>query len=119
MKKLMLITLVLVIISKTGSYSCTIIMVSDSKVTLAGSNEDSVFPLTLLWFVPASENNYARVCLGYKMIFNSVQGGMNEMGLFLDGNSLGIRVGKQMNPGSPCLAHYLTDFWLPVPILKM
>lgn len=64
-------------------------MVSDSTFILAGSNEDSRFPLTLIWFIPASEGKYARVCLGYKMIFNSVQGGMNEEGLFVDGNSLG------------------------------
>ena len=63
-------------------------MLSDNNVSLAGSNEDSVFPLTLIWFVPASEKEYARICLGYKMISNSVQGGMNEKGLFVDGNSL-------------------------------
>ena len=88
MKKLVLLTIILIAILKTVSYSCTIVLVSDSKVTLAGSNEDSTFPLTLLWFVPASKDNYGRVCLGYKMMVNSVQGGMNEKGLFLDGNSL-------------------------------
>ena len=88
MKKLVLLTIILIAILKTESYSCTIVMVSDSNVTLAGSNEDSTFPLTLLWFVPASKDNYGRVCLGYKMMVNSVQGGMNEKGLFLDGNSL-------------------------------
>ena len=89
MKKLLLISILLIAILKTESYSCTIIMVSDTNVSLAGSNEDSVFPLTMLWYVPATESDYARVCLGYKMIFNSVQGGMNEKGLFVDGNSLG------------------------------
>lgn len=88
MKKLILITIILIVILKTESYSCTIIMVSDSKVTFAGSNEDSTFPLTILWFVPATEKNYGRICLGYKMMMNSIQGGMNEKGLFLDGNSL-------------------------------
>ena len=94
-KRFILLTFILLIISKTETISCTIIMVSDSNVALAGSNEDSVFPLTLLWFVPANENNYARICLGYKMIFNSVQGGMNEKGLFVDGNSLGKQGWKQ------------------------
>jgi len=64
-------------------------MVSDSVSVYAGSNEDSVIPLTLLWSVPSGKNSYARICLGYKMAGNSVQGGMNEKGLFVDGNSLG------------------------------
>ncbi|MDX2442566.1 MAG: carcinine hydrolase/isopenicillin-N N-acyltransferase family protein [Bacteroidales bacterium] len=88
MKKFILISIILVAIFKTESYSCTIIMVSDLKVILAGSNEDSTFPLTTLWFVPATDESYGRICLGYKMMMNSTQGGMNEKGLFLDGNSL-------------------------------
>lgn len=88
MKKAIVIIIILSVISIKNSYSCTIIMVSDSKVTLAGSNEDSTFPLTILWFVPATDGNYGRVCLGYKMMINSIQGGMNEKGLFLDGNAL-------------------------------
>ena len=84
-----MIVFFLSVISITESYSCTIIMASDSKVTLAGSNEDSPFPLTILWFVPATDGSYGRVCLGYKMMINSIQGGMNEKGLFIDGNALG------------------------------
>ena len=76
MKKSILILFILLVILSTKSYSCTIIMVSDSNVTLAGSNEDSTFPLSMLWFIPASDGNYGRVCLGYKMMFNSIQGGM-------------------------------------------
>jgi len=64
-------------------------MASNTEVSLAGSNEDSEFPLTLIWYVPASKGEYGRVCLGYNMMKNSAQGGMNEKGLFVDGNSLG------------------------------
>ncbi len=88
MKKIILISIILFLVLKTESYACTIIMVSDSSVALAGSNEDSSFPLTKLWVIPATEGSYGRICLGYKMLMNSVQGGMNEKGLFLDGNSL-------------------------------
>ena len=70
------------------SYSCTIVMVSGPDMALAGSNEDSYFPLTMVWFTPASESTYARINLGYKMMVNSIQGGMNEKGLFVDGNAL-------------------------------
>ena len=61
------------------SYSCTIVMASGPGIALAGSNEDSSFPLTLLWFTPASEGSYARVSLGYNLMRNFVQGGMNEI----------------------------------------
>jgi len=66
-------------------------MASGPGIALAGSNEDSFFPLTLLWFTPASEGSFARVTLGYKLMRNSVQGGMNEKGLFVDGNALGAQ----------------------------
>ncbi|HUS86321.1 MAG TPA: tetratricopeptide repeat protein [Bacteroidales bacterium] len=95
MQRFILIAFVLIAALKTESYPCTIIMVSGSNTALAGSNEDSVFPLTMVWYVPASGNYYARVCFGYKMIFNSIQGGMNEKGLFVDGNSLGKQGWKQ------------------------
>jgi len=72
MKKLILLTIIIIALLKTESYSCTIVMVSDSKVTLASSNEDSTFPLTILWFVPASKDNYGRICLGYKIMVNTV-----------------------------------------------
>lgn len=89
MKKIIFITVLAYVLIISDSHACTIIMVSDSKVALAGSNEDSTFPLTLLWFVSATDDSYGRVCLGYNMGINSVQGGMNEKGLFVDGNSLG------------------------------
>ena len=89
MKKLLGITILIIVLFGTKSNACTIIMLSDSAVVLAGSNEDSTFPLTLLWFIPATDQEYGRVCLGYKMMINAVQGGMNDMGLFVDGNSLG------------------------------
>lgn len=89
MNRIISIAIIIFVCLKSESYSCTIIMMSDSKVTLAGSNEDAPFPLTMIWFIPATEKEYGRVCLGYKMMINSVQGGMNEKGLFLDGNSVG------------------------------
>jgi hypothetical protein len=89
MKTLILSVILVSMFVPAESHPCTVILVSDSTVALAGSNEDFTFPLTIVWYVPAKENSYARVCLGYNMIFNSVQGGMNEKGLFVDGNSVG------------------------------
>lgn len=89
MKTLVLVALVLAVLPPGNAHSCTIVMVSDGDAVLAGSNEDSMFPLTMLWYVPATRNDHARVCLGYNMMVKSVQGGMNDAGLFVDGNSLG------------------------------
>ena len=80
MKKIIGIALLLLIICSTKSNSCTIVMVSDSSMVLAGSNEDASFPLTMIWYVPATTGNYARVGLGFKMFVNSLQGGMNDLG---------------------------------------
>jgi len=111
MKRFILIAFVLIAALKTESYPCTIVMVSGSNTALAGSNEDSVFPLTMIWYVPATGNNYGRVCFGYRMIMNSVQGGMNEKGLFVDGNSLG-RQGWRADDSKQKLAGPLLDMIL-------
>lgn len=89
-------------------------MASGPGTALAGSNEDSYFPLTLLWFTPASEGNYARVTLGYHLMANSVQGGMNEKGLFVDENALDPQ-GWAADPSKktfmgPILDHLLARF---------
>ncbi len=86
-------------------------MASGPEIALAGSNEDSSFPLTLLWFTPASEGHYARMNLGYKMMVNSIQGGMNEKGLFVDGNALGTQ-GWESDPGKKMLRGSLLDLLL-------
>ncbi|MFC2107596.1 carcinine hydrolase/isopenicillin-N N-acyltransferase family protein [Bacteroidota bacterium] len=87
--KYLITLLLIVLLFRTEVQSCTIVMISDSNTAIAGSNEDSVFPLSTLMFIPASEGYYARAVFGYNMMRNSVQGGMNEKGLFVDGNSLG------------------------------
>ena len=112
-KKAFLFSFILLLGLSAPSWSCTIIMVTDGNVCLVGSNEDSVYPLTKMWFVPATENEYARVCVGYMMDYNSCQGGMNEKGLFVDGNSLSKQNWiKDENKGStyvPLLDHLLAS----------
>lgn len=84
-----LIALWVCLILSIHSFACTSVMVSDKNNSIAGSNEDSFIILTKLWFVPGEEGQYSRVCLGYELNGSSLQGGMNEMGLFIDGNALG------------------------------
>ena len=106
MRSTILLIVILALIS-TETQSCTIIMVSDSNVAIVGSNEDSVFPLSTLMFIPASDPYYARVVLGYNMMMNSVQGGMNEKGLFVDGNSLGNTGWKYESSKKPLMTTIL------------
>jgi tetratricopeptide (TPR) repeat protein len=65
---------------------CTIVMVAKGNIVLAGNNEDWRNPKTKIWFVPASDGEYGRVCVGFDNMFT--QGGMNDQGLFLDANAL-------------------------------
>lgn len=97
MKRTIFLTIFFAAFLFAESFSCTIIMVRGNGVAIAGSNEDFFTPLTMMWYIPASEKYYARVCFGFNMMVNSTQGGMNEHGLFLDGNSLGKQGWKPDN----------------------
>ncbi len=87
--KKILLSLCVLLYGTGHLYGCTTVMFSDNNMAIAGSNEDSFIILTILWFVPAKEGNYSRVCLGYEINGNSLQGGFNEKGLFIDGSALG------------------------------
>jgi hypothetical protein len=80
----LLIILFLFLSSPTDG--CTIIMVAKGKIVLAGNNEDWRNPKTKIWFIPATEGEYGRVCVGFDNMF--AQGGMNDQGLFIDANAL-------------------------------
>ena len=69
--------------------TCTILMVEKDGVILAGNNEDYNYPFTAVWFIPASEDEYGRICFGFDFGENNfaATGGMNDQGLFIDGNS--------------------------------
>jgi len=67
----------------TAAFACTIFMASDGESVIAGNNEDFFYQYSSdMWFVPASEGSYGRVCFGNSRY---IQGGMNEKGLFYDG----------------------------------
>jgi hypothetical protein len=65
---------------------CTIVMAARDGLVLAGNNEDRNHPQTIVTFIPATEIYYGRVIFGYDDA--PVQGGMNDQGLFIDGNRL-------------------------------
>jgi len=63
--------------------ACTLFYAADGDVMLGGNNEDWHIPLTKLWFVPAQDGKYG---VAYVTFTNhlSIQGGLNDQGLFFD-----------------------------------
>jgi len=78
--------IVLGLLVPNSADGCTIVMVAKGKIILAGNNEDWKNPKTKIWFTPASDGEYGRVCVGFDDGF--AQGGMNDQGLFIDANAL-------------------------------
>jgi tetratricopeptide (TPR) repeat protein len=85
---------------------CTIVMVSKGKIVLAGNNEDWKNPKTKIWFIPAANGEYGRVCVGFDNLF--AQGGMNDQGLFIDANAL-APTGWEPTEGKPTFQGALMD----------
>lgn len=88
------------------AFSCTMVMVAKDDVVLAGNNEDWKNPGTMMWLYPASKSEYGRVCFGFDDGFT--QGGMNDRGLFIDGNAL-APTGWKSSPGKPYFHGNLMD----------
>lgn len=85
---------------------CTIVMIAKGQIVLAGNNEDWKNPITKIWFIPASNGEYGRVCVGFDDMF--AQGGMNDQGLFIDANALGPTGWKPIE-GKPTFQGELLD----------
>jgi hypothetical protein len=88
--------------------SCTTVYATDGRQMLGGNNEDSLEPLTKVWFVPAREGTHGLVLFGYSNY--RAQGGMNDEGLFFDlltvPSELPIPTeGKQLWPGTNYLIY--------------
>jgi len=84
--------------SPSGPFGCTIVMAARDGLVLAGNNEDRNHPQTVVTFIPASGSYHGRVVFGYDDGY--VQGGMNDQGLFIDGNAL-RPTGWRPEPGKP------------------
>ena len=83
---------------KGGPFGCTIVMAARDGLVLAGNNEDRDHPRTIVMFVPATEKYFGRIVFGYDD--SPFQGGMNDRGLFIDGNAL-RPTGWTPVPGKP------------------
>lgn len=73
-------------------------MAAKDGLVLAGNNEDRNNTNTIVHFYPATEKFYGRIVFGYTDA--PVQGGMNDQGLFVDGNAL-APTGWEPDPDKP------------------
>ncbi len=73
-------------------------MAARNGLVLAGNNEDRNHTETIVQFLPASDEYYGRVIFGYDDA--PIQGGMNDQGLFIDGNAL-APTGYRSDPDKP------------------
>ena len=91
--------------------SCTIVMVSHGDVVLIGNNEDWTFPFNKIWVVPAAKNEYGRICFGFAFDLKGryTSGGVNDQGLFIDGNGLSGSTGWKPVKGKPTFSGILED----------
>lgn len=91
MKLIIFILIFLFLFHPESINACTIFMVENNGKVLVGNNEDYSFPFTAVWFIPASGKKYGRVCFGFEFDIGqqAATGGMNDQGLFIDGNGLG------------------------------
>jgi hypothetical protein len=69
---------------------CTTFYGYDGQHALAANNEDMFNPLIYAWFIPASPGRFGRIYFGYDDFVP--QGGLNDQGVFFDGQSLSYKV---------------------------
>ena len=63
-------------------HGCTVFLAAHDGMVLAGNNEDWRNPFTKLWFIPAGDDMFGQMYVGFDDYYP--QGGMNDQGLFFD-----------------------------------
>ena len=91
--------------------ACTIVMVSRGDTAPVGNNEDWTYPFNKIWVVPATEKEYGRICFGFAfdLVGRFTSGGMNDQGLFIDGNGLPLSTGWKPIDGKPTFKGIVED----------
>ncbi len=84
--------------NRQDPFGCTVVMTAKDGHVLVGNNEDRNHPRTIVTFIPAKEPSYGRIVFGYDDA--PTQGGMNDQGLFIDGNAL-ASTGWRPDPDKP------------------
>ncbi len=73
--------------------ACTIVAHHGNDGMTVGNNLDysNVYPR--MWFVPATDTEYGRVCFGFDKNYRTAEGGMNDRGLYISVNALNKETG--------------------------
>lgn len=85
-KILMYSLLLSAVLTEQTVYGCTIVMASRDDLVLVGNNEDRAHIETVVSFIPPDGSNHGAILFGYDDA--PFQGGINDKGLFIDGNAL-------------------------------
>lgn len=93
--------LIVCLILPSSAAACTIVFVATGQFVFAGENEDANNPNAKMWFLPAADDQYGRVCFGFDKEFKIAESGMNDQGLFIDVNALGSDTGWESSPEKP------------------
>ncbi len=105
MKRLLpLLTLTIaavVLLTPVLAGACTIFMVERDGRVLVGNNLDTRTSKVKVWFVPAEDGRYGRMCLGHDKDYRIAEDGMNDQGLFIGVNALNYPTGWKADPDKP------------------
>lgn len=90
-----------------GTFHCTIVAGVSKDGLLVGNNEDYRYPFTAVYIIPSTGNTYGRMLFGFLFPDSGTGycGGVNEAGLFIDGNGISD-TGWKEEPGKDFLSGY-------------
>jgi len=97
----------LMFLSVRPVFPCTMVMAAKNGVVLAGNNEDWKNPKTRYTVVPASPGCFG--CIHFGFDDGGPQGGLNERGLFIDGNAVAPTGWKVETGKSPISRNVMLD----------
>ena len=83
MQKKIIILLTISLLMNISCFACSMFKLTLDGKTIVGNNEDYYNPMTNMWVIPSSRNQYGAIFFGFDDYF--AQGGVNEKGLVFDG----------------------------------
>ena len=102
MKQLALVFLLITVLQlQPQVQACSTVTREAKERVLVGYNLDTGSFFPKVWFIPAAEGQYGRMCFGNGDLFGVAEGGMNEKGLFVAVNALNEETGWKADPALP------------------
>lgn len=114
-KEYLLILIASILLFSYSGYACSMYKITQDGKTIVGNNEDWINANTEIWFVPAGNNLYGVMNVGFDN--NFTQGAINDAGLMFDGfampylkvkNSKGKTKVKETELIAPIMHNYST-----------